>query len=425
MLSERQSSSIILTAALNLAERGIHVLPCRPGSKLPATSHGVKDATTDPQQIHTWFEKRRNLNLAIRCGTVSGLFAIDIDPRNGGVESITNLLKTHGPLSDYKCPTVLNGGGGFHFFLQSPGFPVRKKSLGPGVDVIGENRYTLSPPSLHESGNFYGWKPGYTLEDLGIPVAAPWVLDQLKTPATKPEKTVHDASTQVEEGARDLFLISYCGQKIAQGLNRQEVCLLVCARNEEVCWPPLPEDELFHLVDHALKRYTKPGISGNHFKPNVYAYELMMQCRPVTYRGVTFRCSGGGKNYEIWDTPAIKSEIYRLSERTLTPKQINVALDLLRLESHVGSLAEVPGVREKEFIEQCLEEDPLSRIFLREIYSSYKQWCRRHRVTPVSQTDLRKLIESKYGVLARRLTGGAYGFSGIRVREDPREGRLC
>ena len=140
---------------------------------------------------------------------------------------------------------------------------------------------------------------------------------------------------------------------------------------------------------------------------------------------MTFKCSGAGKHHEIWDTAAIKSEIYQLSEHTLTPQQINVVLDFLRLESHVESLAEVPGVREKGFIDQCLEQDYLTRTYLREIYASYKHWCRRHRVTPVSRTDLRKLLESEFGVAARRLTGGTYGFTGIRIRENTADGRLC
>ena len=286
MLSERQPSSIILDAALDLAQRGIHVLPCRPGSKLPATAHGVKDATTDPQQIHAWFEKRRNLNLAIRCGTVSRLFAIDIDSRNGGVESITSLLKAHGPLSEDKCPTVLSGGGGFHFLLQSPEFPVSKKALAPGVDVIGENRYTVSPPSLHESGNLYKWKARYGIEDLEIPVAAPWVIEMLKAPAATSEKTVCHGDTFIEEGARDLYLISYCGQKIAQGLTTEEVWLLVGARNEEVCRPPFPEDELLHLLDHAVKKYRETRTIRKPFQA--------ARVRPGTDDAVSARHLPGG-----------------------------------------------------------------------------------------------------------------------------------
>jgi hypothetical protein len=40
--------------ALRYAAKGIPVLPCR--GKLPATEHGVHDATTDPAVIAKWPE---------------------------------------------------------------------------------------------------------------------------------------------------------------------------------------------------------------------------------------------------------------------------------------------------------------------------------------------------------------------------------
>jgi hypothetical protein len=249
-------------------------------------------------------------------------------------------------------------------------------------------------------------------------VAAPWVLERIKADKSRPKENLGESNLVVEEGSRDLYLISYCGQKIAQGLTEQEVYLLTLARNEEVCKPPLTDDELFPVIDFALKKYAKPGLSGNHFNPKVYAHALMMNYRPITYRGITFKPTPNRNNYEIWDTQDIKRETYKLSESTLTPKQINVVVDLLRLESHVENLAEVPGAKEKDFVRDCLEPNTDGRTYLREIYNSYKKWCRNNRFTPISQADLRKLLECELDVSARRLTGGAYGFNGIQIRKN-------
>jgi bifunctional DNA primase/polymerase-like protein len=41
-------------AALELAERGIQVFPCR-ADKRPACEHGFKDASTDPALIQEWW----------------------------------------------------------------------------------------------------------------------------------------------------------------------------------------------------------------------------------------------------------------------------------------------------------------------------------------------------------------------------------
>jgi len=40
-----------LIQALTYASRGWPVFPCKPDQKIPATRHGYRDATTDPERI--------------------------------------------------------------------------------------------------------------------------------------------------------------------------------------------------------------------------------------------------------------------------------------------------------------------------------------------------------------------------------------
>ena len=44
-----------LSHALELIELGWYVFPCKP-NKSPYTTHGMKDATTDPVVITHWWE---------------------------------------------------------------------------------------------------------------------------------------------------------------------------------------------------------------------------------------------------------------------------------------------------------------------------------------------------------------------------------
>ncbi len=44
-----------LRQALAYARHGWPVFPCLPGLKIPATTHGFRDASTDEQQITEWF----------------------------------------------------------------------------------------------------------------------------------------------------------------------------------------------------------------------------------------------------------------------------------------------------------------------------------------------------------------------------------
>ena len=67
-----------LRQALAYARRGWPVFPCLPGQKIPATTHGYQDATTDEQQITEWFGRGQRWNLAIATGA-PGPDVLDID----------------------------------------------------------------------------------------------------------------------------------------------------------------------------------------------------------------------------------------------------------------------------------------------------------------------------------------------------------
>ena len=78
--------------------------PC----KHPTTRHGVNDATTDHEQIVNWWTDHPYANIGIAAGRVSGILVLDIDPRNGGTETLQRLEKDLGPLSS----TVTSNTGG-------------------------------------------------------------------------------------------------------------------------------------------------------------------------------------------------------------------------------------------------------------------------------------------------------------------------
>ena len=68
----------MLRQALAYARRGWPVFPCLPGQKIPATTHGFRDATTDEQQITAWFTRHPGRNLAIATGA-PGPDVLDVD----------------------------------------------------------------------------------------------------------------------------------------------------------------------------------------------------------------------------------------------------------------------------------------------------------------------------------------------------------
>ena len=83
------------------AALGWAVFPCRPGDKRPATQHGCLDATTDVDQIRAWWTEIPDLNIGLACGEISGITALDIDPRSNGHEFLAEPLTITSPSTVY------------------------------------------------------------------------------------------------------------------------------------------------------------------------------------------------------------------------------------------------------------------------------------------------------------------------------------
>ena len=79
-----------LRAALAYAKAGWRVFPCIPGEKVPATSHGVKDATTDPAQIRAWWAAEPGPERGDRHGD-PGPDVLDVDRKPDGASGFPAL----------------------------------------------------------------------------------------------------------------------------------------------------------------------------------------------------------------------------------------------------------------------------------------------------------------------------------------------
>lgn len=131
-------------AALRYAAMGWPVLALVPGDKRPMADffpRGVLDATTDARLIESIWKDRPAANLGIAC---ERFVVIDIDPRNGGAERMSELVSKHARLPP--TPTARTGGGGWHFLFEPPDFELRGKAC-DGVDVKKKGGYIVAPPS--------------------------------------------------------------------------------------------------------------------------------------------------------------------------------------------------------------------------------------------------------------------------------------
>jgi len=137
----------VLRQALALAARsGWPVLPCQPGQKTPATRHGVRDATTDPGQITTWFGRHPDWNLAIATGD-PGPDVLDVDQHGeaGNGYAAFRQLRNAG-LLDGATAYVRTPSGGLHAYFTGTG--QRNGHLPTHhLDFRSRGGYVLTPPS--------------------------------------------------------------------------------------------------------------------------------------------------------------------------------------------------------------------------------------------------------------------------------------
>ena len=151
---------------------------CRSPGKHPLTPNGVKYATTTPDIIKDWWAKWPRANIGICTGRQSNLLVLDVDPRNGGDETLKQLIAQYGKLPE--TPLCATGGGGWHYYFQHPGAIQLggKDSRYPGLDVKGNGGYVAAPRSGHYSGGVYHW-----LNDWRTTALAPvpdWLLQLIR-----------------------------------------------------------------------------------------------------------------------------------------------------------------------------------------------------------------------------------------------------
>ncbi len=139
-----------LRQALAYAARGWPVFPCLPGQKIPATTHGFHDATTDEQQITDWFGRGFTWNLAIATGA-PGPDVLDIDqhgPAGNGYPAFTRLQRAG--LIDGAAAYVRTPAGGMHAYFTGSGQHSGRLPR-HHLDFRSQGGYILAPPSQIDS----------------------------------------------------------------------------------------------------------------------------------------------------------------------------------------------------------------------------------------------------------------------------------
>ena len=249
-----------LQAALDVAGRGWAVLPlystlagqctcgkpkCQSPGKHPRTGGGVSDATKDTARIAAWWGRWPESNIGIATGNASGFDALDIDPRHGGDETLTELIDHHGKLP--ATVQVKTGGCGTHqFFKHDP--RAKNRTIGLGLDVKTSGGFVVGAGSLHASGQMYTWEGSGHPDEVQIACWPEWLLQILIGGKSKTQIGVCRKVKSIIHGERNTCLTSFAGSFRAMGLEPEEIEPALQAINLKRCGPPLDRNEVLRIA---------------------------------------------------------------------------------------------------------------------------------------------------------------------------------
>jgi len=252
-----------LAVALDALAKGLVVIPCYPGTKVPMVKwKQYQEELPTEELIHEWFEGTRN-NLALIC---TGMVLFDGET----AEKAEVILRECGD-TPYK---VRSGGGGIHL-----GYRRRKGSVltnqvrikGLEIDIRTNGGLAMLPPSVTKKGQ-YEWLTQGLLPIAELPVAnIGWTR----------ERTKKQVKSLVVESSDDLMVIraraylatvegAVSGQNghnktfrvacklthpypIGFGLTIAQAWPLIKEWNEQ-CEPIWSDRELLHKLEDALKK---------------------------------------------------------------------------------------------------------------------------------------------------------------------------
>jgi P4 family phage/plasmid primase-like protien len=156
------------------AEKGYQLIPLV--GKRPVDKHWTtRDYNRKELLLHTFLGRLNNLG--VRMGPKD--LVIDVDPRNGGAESLIR-LKSDLSIALDDCPAVKTGGDGWHYYYRLPQKDIQlpgELSEYAGVEWKTKGRQVVAPGSIHpDTGRLYKWHHKLDI----VPAAPNTLLDFLQ-----------------------------------------------------------------------------------------------------------------------------------------------------------------------------------------------------------------------------------------------------
>lgn len=138
---------------------------CEHSGKHPMGSVKKNETFKSLAEVELFLKNNIGSNFALLLDTFLDLVVVDVDKRNGGLESFDKLQKDFGTLPN--TVTTLTGGDGLHLYFKVNDKNCFQSKLDnyPGID-IKYNGLIMLPGSNHQSGKKYVWKENYSPNEI-------------------------------------------------------------------------------------------------------------------------------------------------------------------------------------------------------------------------------------------------------------------
>lgn len=148
------------------------------GGKHPRYAKWQINVIRDIDTARAVWTAHPSANIGIATGAPSRVWVLDVDPDNGGMTEIADLIFAHG--SDWvETYMVETGSGGVHYYFTMPADfePTNRRGALPrGLDVRGTGGQVVAPPSVSGKGTYR------VLTDVPVAPAPSWLLELIRPP---------------------------------------------------------------------------------------------------------------------------------------------------------------------------------------------------------------------------------------------------
>jgi len=276
----------LVNTAIRYIDAGFAVIPIRPDSKAAYLIKWSRLPFPTHADAAKWFNTERNIG--VRTGSLTGIWVLDIDPRNGGVESLAAIEKAYGDLPDtliIKTPS-----DGYHYYFHIVDGLILKNStskIAAGIDVRGEGGQVLVPPSII-LGKPYKFVNADTLDHDKIVAPPQWLIKLINSKYYDSRVAGYDGKKDNRsvyvEGERHDRLVRACGALRGRGLSDEAITVALTAENEQRCVPHLPEEELNSIVQSTKQWKPEPAYT------DIWRASMQKTAKGM-YVGSTTNCS--------------------------------------------------------------------------------------------------------------------------------------